>query len=98
MILNSEAVCNSCSMVKATQKVSYKFIIRIKKPLKLIYINLMGSVVITLIDECYYILFKNNYNSVIKVYNLKLKNQVYEKYIKYKTLIENYLKLTIKHL
>ena len=83
-------------MVKATQKVLHKSIIRVKKLLELVHTDLMGSVTITLIGEYYYILFKNDYSSVIKMYNLKLKDQVYEKYIEYKTLVENHLKSTIK--
>ena len=85
-------------MVKATQKVSHKLIIRVKKLLELIHTDLVSSVATTLTDEHYYILFKNDYSDVVKVYDLKSKDQVYEKYIEYKTLVENYLKLMIKHL
>ena len=56
----------------------------------------MSSVTITLIDEHYYILFKNDYNDIVKVYDLKSKNQIYNKYIEYKALVENHLKSTIK--
>ena len=98
MISDSETVCDSCSMVKATQKISHKSMIKVKKSLKLIHIDLMGFVTIILTDEHYYILFKNDYSGVIKMYNLKSKNQIYEKYIEYKTLVKNHLKLTIKHL
>ena len=83
-------------MVKVTQKVLYKPIIRIKKPLELIHTDLMSSVTTTLTDEHYYILFKNDYSSVVKMYGLKSKDQIYEKYIEYKTLIENHLKSMIK--
>ena len=96
MISDSEAVCNSCSMVKTTQKVSHRPMTRAKEPLELIHTDLVNSVVIILIDEHYYILFKNDYSSVVKVYDLKSKNQVYEKYIEYKALVENHLKSTIK--
>ena len=72
--------------------------IKIKESLKLIHTDLVSSVVTILIDEHYYILFKNDYSSVIKMYNLKLKDQIYKKYIKYKTLVENHLKSTIKYL
>ena len=85
-------------MMKATQKVSHKLIIRVKKPLKLIYTDLVSPVTTTLIGECYYILFKNDYSDVIKVYSLKSKDQVYEKYIEYKALVENHLKSIIKYL
>ena len=97
-ISGSEAVCNLCSMVKVTQKVLCRPMTRAKEPLELVHTDLVGSVVITLTGECYYILFKNDYSDVIKVYGLKLKNQVYEKYIEYKALVKNHLKLTIKHL
>ena len=83
-------------MIKATQKVLHRLMTRAKKPLELVHTDLVGSVVTTLNGECYYILFKNDYNSVVKVYDLKLKDQIYEKYIKYKTLMENHLKSTIK--
>ena len=83
---------------EVTQKILYKFIIRVKKPLELIYTDLMSSVTTTLTNECYYILFKDDYSGVIKVYDLKLKNQIYKKYIEYKTLVKNHLKLMIKHL
>ena len=96
IILSSEAACDSCSIMKVTQKVLCRPMTRAKKPLELVYTNLVGSVVITLIDEHYYILFKNDYSNVIKVYDLKLKDQVYKKYIEYKILIENYLKSIIK--
>ena len=96
IISDNKAACDLCSIMKVTQKILCKLIIKIKKPLKLIHTDLMSSVVITLIDECYYILFKNDYSSVIKMYDLKLKNQIYEKYIKYKTLMKNHLKLMIK--
>ena len=56
----------------------------------------MNFVATTLTDKYYYILFKNDYNDVIKVYNLKSKNQIYKKYIKYKTLMKNHLKSIIK--
>ena len=79
-----------------TQKILCKFMIRVKESLKLVYTDLVNPVATTLIDECYYILFKNDYSSVIKVYDLKLKNQIYDKYIKYKALIKNHLKLMIK--
>ena len=82
--------------MKVTQKVLYRPMIRAKKLLKLVHTNLVGSVVITLINEHYYILFKNDYSGVIKVYSLKLKDQVYDKYVEYKILIENHLKSTIK--
>ena len=98
MILSSKIMCDLCFMIKVTQKVLCKLMTRIKKSLKLVHTDLISSVVITLTDECYYILFKNDYSDVVKIYNLKSKNQVYEKYIEYKALIENYLKLTIKHL
>ena len=84
--------------MKATQKVSHKFMTRAKKLLKLIHIDLIDFVTTILTDKHYYILFKNDYSSVIKVYNLKSKNQVYNKYIEYKILIKNHLKSTIKHL
>ena len=96
MISGSEAVCNSCSIAKATQKVLHKPIIRVKKPLELIYTDLVGPVATTLTGEHYYILFKNDYSSVVKVYGLKLKDQAYKKYIEYKALVENHLKSTIK--
>ena len=96
IILGSETACDLCSMVKVTQKVLCKSMIRVKKFLELVHTDLVGPVVTTLIDKCYYILFKNDYSGVIKVYSLKLKNQIYEKYIEYKTLVENYLKLMIK--
>ena len=96
MILGSEAACNLCFMVKVTQKVLCRPMTRAKKSLELVHTDLMSSVVTTLTDECYYILFKNDYNDVIKVYDLKLKDQVYDKYIEYKTLVENHLKLMIK--
>ena len=73
-ISDTETACNLCSMVKATQKVSHRSMIRVKKPLELIYTDLVNSVIITLTDECYYILFKNDYSSIIKVYSLKLKD------------------------
>ena len=98
MISDSETTCNLCSMVKATQKVLCRPMTRAKEFLKLIHTDLVNSVATTLINECYYILFKNDYNSVVKVYNLKLKDQVYDKYIEYKALVENYLKLMIKYL
>ena len=98
MISGSETTCNSCFMVKVTQKVLCRPMIRIKKPLELIHTDLVGPVTTTLIDECYYILFKNNYSGVIKVYGLKSKDQIYEKYIEYKALMKNHLKLMIKHL
>ena len=84
--------------MKATQKVLCKPITRAKKPLKLVHTDLMNPVATTLTNEYYYILFKNDYSGVVKMYDLKSKNQVYEKYIKYKALIENHLKSTIKHL
>ena len=96
MILGSKAVCDLCSMMKVTQKVLCKPIIRVKEPLELVHTDLVDSVAITLTNEHYYILFKNDYSDVVKVYNLKLKNQAYEKYIEYKTLVKNHLKLTIK--
>ena len=43
-------------------------------------------------------MFKNDYNEILRVFNLKSKDQIYEWYIKYKTLIENHLESTIKHL
>ena len=98
MILNSEVTCNLYSIVKVTQKVLCKPITRAKKPLNLVHTDLVSSVTTTLIDKHYYISFKNDYSSVIKVYDLKLKNQIYEKYIKYKSLVKNHLKSTIKHL
>ena len=97
-ISNSEAVYDLCSIAKATQKVLHRFIIRIKKLLKLIHTDLMSSVMTILTDECYYILFKNDYSDVVKMYDLKLKDQIYDKYVEYKTLIKNHLKLIIKHL
>ena len=96
MILGSEATCDSCSMVKATQKVSRRPMTRAKEPLELIHTDLVGPVTTTLIGECYYILFKDDYSDVVKVYDLKLKDQTYEKYIEYKALVKNHLKLTIK--
>ena len=57
-----------------TQKVLYKLMTRAKKPLELIYTNLINSVATTLTDKHYYILFKDNYSSVVKVYNLKSKD------------------------
>ena len=69
---------------------------RAKEPLELVHTDLVSSVATTLISECYYILFKDDYSGVVKVYGLKLKDQAYEKYIEYKTLVENHLKLTIK--
>ena len=97
-ILSSEATCDLCSMMKATQKVLHRPMTRVKKPQELIHTDLVSSVVTTLTDECYYILFKNDYSGVVKVYDLKLKNQIYEKYIEYKALMKNLLKSTIKHL
>ena len=97
-ILNSETACDLCSMMKAIQKVLCRSITRAKKLLELIYTNLVSPVATTLIDEHYYILFKDNYSSVVKMYSLKSKDQIYNKYVKYKTLVENHLKLTIKHL
>ena len=85
-------------MAKATQKVSYRPMIRAKEPLELVHTDLVGSVVTTLTGEHYYILFKDDYSGVVKVYDLKLKDQVYEKYIEYKSLVKNHLKSTIKHL
>ena len=96
MISDSETACDLCFMMKATQKILHKPIIKVKEPLKLIYTDLVGSVTITLIDECYYILFKNDYSGVVKVYDLKLKDQIYDKYVEYKALVENHLKLMIK--
>ena len=98
MILSSEAACDSCFMAKVMQKVSHRFITRAKEPLKLIHTDLVSPVATTLTDECYYILFKDNYSDVVKMYGLKLKDQVYDKYIEYKTLVENHLKLIIKYL
>ena len=97
-ISGSETAYNSCFIAKATQKVLHKLMTKVKEPLKFIHTDLVNSVVTTLTDEHYYILFKNDYSSVIKMYNLKLKDQIYEKYIEYKTLVENHLKLIIKHL
>ena len=96
MIMNSEAACDSCSMIKVTQKISCRPMTRIKKLLKLIYTDLVNLVAITLTGECYYILFKNDYSDVVKMYGLKLKDQVYDKYAEYKALVENYLKSIIK--
>ena len=96
MILDSETVCDLCSMVKATQKVSCKSITRVKEPLELVHTDLVGPVVTILTGEHYYILFKDDYSGVVKVYSLKLKDQAYEKYIEYKALVENHLKLMIK--
>ena len=48
--------------------------IRAKESLEFIHTDLVGFVVTTLTGEHYYILFKNDYNDVIKVYDLKLKN------------------------
>ena len=98
MILGSEAACNSCFMVKATQKVLHRLITRVKESLELIHTDLVGPVATTLTDEHYYILFKNDYSGVVKVYGLKSKDQAYEKYIEYKALVENHLKSIIKHL
>ena len=98
MILSSEVVCDLCSIVKVTQKVLCKPMTKIKEFLELIHTDLMSLVVTTLTDEHYYILFKNDYSDVVKVYDLKLKDQIYEKYIEYKSLMKNHLKLTIKHL
>ena len=96
MISGSEAACDSCFMVKVTQKVLCRFMTRVKEPLELIHTDLVGPVVITLTGEHYYILFKDDYSSVVKVYDLKSKDQIYDKYIEYKALVENHLKLTIK--
>ena len=61
-------------MAKAIQKVLHKLIIRAKKPLELVHTDLVGPVTTTLIGECYYILFKDDYSSVVKVYGLKSKD------------------------
>ena len=98
MILSSKTACDSCSIVKVTQKVLYKPMIRIKEPLELVHTDLVSLVVTILTDEHYYILFKDDYNSVVKMYDLKLKNQIYDKYIEYKALVKNHLKSIIKHL
>ena len=81
MILSSEITYDLCSMVKMTQKILYRPMIRVKKPLELVHTNLVSSVMTTLTGKHYYILFKNDYSSVIKVYGLKLKDQIYNKYI-----------------
>ena len=98
MISDSEAACDLCFMVKATQKISCRPMTQAKKPLELVHTDLVNSVATTLTDEHYYILFKNDYSGVVKMYDLKLKDQVYDKYIEYKALIENHLKLMIKYL
>ena len=69
---------------------------KVKESLEFVHTDLVSSVVTTLIGECYYILFKDDYSSVVKMYNLKLKNQIYKKYIEYKTLMKNHLKSMIK--
>ena len=71
---------------------------RAKEPLELIHTDLVGPVATTLTGERYYILFKDDYSGVVKVYGLKSKDQAYEKYIEYKALVENHLKSTIKRL
>ena len=98
MISDSEAACDLYSMAKVTQRVSCRPMTRVKELLELVHTDLVGPVATTLIGEHYYILFKNDYSGVVKVYGLKSKDQVYNKYIEYKTLVENHLKLMIKHL
>ena len=89
---------NSCSITKTIWKVSQKSIIKVTKSLKLIHINLISLITSIMINKQYYILFKNNYNKILKIYDLKFKDQVYDWYIKFKILIKNHLKFTINHL
>ena len=98
MIASSDNIesCDSCLMMKATQKISWQSMIRITKSLKLIHIDLMKSITSIMNDKQYYILFKNDYSEMLRIFSLKLKDQVYEQYIKYKTLMENHLESMIK--
>ena len=94
--LNNIESCDSCSMMKAIWKISQQFKIRITKSLKLIHIDLMRFIMSTMNSKWYYILFKNDYNKMFRIFSLKLKDQIYEQYTEYKTLMKNYLESTIK--
>ena len=68
------------------------------KPLKLIHTDLVRSIASTMNSEQYYILFKNDYSEMLRIFSLKLKDQTYEQYTEYKALMENHLESIIKHL
>ena len=69
--------------------------IKVIKSFKFIHIDLVNFITLIMISKQYYILFKNDYNEILKIYDLKFKDQVYNWYIKFKVLIKNYLKFTI---
>ena len=94
--LNNIILYDLCSMTKATQKVLQRFMTKVMKPLKFIHIDLISPITLMMISKWYYIVFKNDYNKIFKIYSLKFKDQIYDWYIKFKTLIKNHLKFIIK--
>ena len=91
-------VCHGCELGKSKRfpfpKSSQR---KTTKPLQLIHSDLCGPLNIPSVGGSrYFITFIDDYSRYVTVYFLKTKDEAYEKFVEYVSLVENQLDLTVK--
>ena len=88
--------CDACAQSKAKRHVS-KQAHRAVTTLKLVHINVSELISATFFSKQYYVIFKDNYISLEKLYFMKIKDKTAKHFEVYKNLIKNQLNTNIKH-
>lgn len=93
-------LCEACLLGKHLRKsFPKKSILRITKPLQLVYINVCGPInPSSLGKSSCFILFIDDYSKKTWVYFLKYKSEAFDAFRKFKTLVEKKNSLEIKAL
>ena len=90
--------CNSCFINKMHKLPFFESTVTSNSPLELIYSDVWTSPVHALDGYKYYVIFVDHFTKYIWFYPLHRKSDVYDIFVKFKKLVENYFSRTIKTL
>ena len=84
-----EKICEYCMMSRQQIEISRSLMTRVTKLLELLHLNLKDSLFTIWIENyTYFLLIKDDFFFLIFVYSLKLKNEAYHKFVKFKALMK----------
>ena len=92
---SQHTVCNACQLNKSHKQPFLKSTLTSQRPLQLIYSDVWTSPIYSIAGFKYYVIFVDHFSKYTWFYPLKKKSDVKPIFIRFKAIVENFLKLSI---
>lgn len=96
--MNKQTPCSHCFINKSHKLPFHTNTITCKKPLEYIYTDVWTSPILSIDQYKYYLAFVDHYTRYTWFYPLKLKSQVKEVFVLFKSLVENHFATKIRNI